>query len=570
MDKIKYVKLEQLDGSYSDNIPLAVDADHVDVNGNTLTNELGNKPDKDDINNLQNQINVEKARIDNITNLPEGSTTGDAELEDIRIAADGTVYNNAGNAVRTQYDILSSKINNINNTINIMNIEYETGAVSTKTGEDTASTTRIRSKNIVDLSMYNNQNPLYIKFNKSGYRIIFVWFNQDNAHATTTFLTVTADRQLTPPYPKAKIVIDTNPHDDNIKSSLNWGSYVTFSSISFEDRIKQNEVKNSYSLNNSLKLFFDNTNKKIKLIGNKYSYATNILLANKNSYKNISIINKEIEYPNNAGVYYIFLNSSNNLIITNSINNITKQDIIIYYGLMTSQKIFSKETTLFSTGYVFIDNICTQKLYNSITIIGDSYSTYKNWILPNNRDWYPYENQELNNVNNVNQTWWYKLMQYIHCNLLINDAYGGSTISHSVKPEHTIEDSFINRMVHSLGGERVTQPKPDLIIIFGGTNDSWNDSPIGNVKYENWTENDLLNVLPAFCYMVNYIKTYNPTARIINVTNDILKSQIKDGIELSCIHYNIDNVVLENIEKMDNHPSISGMQSIAQQILYNL
>ena len=57
MDKIKYVKLEQPDGSYSDNIPLAVDADHVDVNGNTLTNVLGNKADNADIDNLQSQIN---------------------------------------------------------------------------------------------------------------------------------------------------------------------------------------------------------------------------------------------------------------------------------------------------------------------------------------------------------------------------------------------------------------------------------------------------------------------------------------------------------------------------------
>lgn len=49
MDKIKYVKLEQSDGSYSDSIPLAVDSDYVDVNGNTLTNELNNKATKDEV-----------------------------------------------------------------------------------------------------------------------------------------------------------------------------------------------------------------------------------------------------------------------------------------------------------------------------------------------------------------------------------------------------------------------------------------------------------------------------------------------------------------------------------------
>ena len=31
MDKLKYVKLENPDGSYSDSIPLSVSAEHVDI-----------------------------------------------------------------------------------------------------------------------------------------------------------------------------------------------------------------------------------------------------------------------------------------------------------------------------------------------------------------------------------------------------------------------------------------------------------------------------------------------------------------------------------------------------------
>lgn len=57
MDKLKYIKLENEDGSYSSSIPLAVDSDHVDVNGNTLTNELSYKANNSSVNNLQNQIN---------------------------------------------------------------------------------------------------------------------------------------------------------------------------------------------------------------------------------------------------------------------------------------------------------------------------------------------------------------------------------------------------------------------------------------------------------------------------------------------------------------------------------
>lgn len=74
-------------------------------------------------NTLQSNINSEastratqdavlSARMDTFASLPSGSTSGNAELLDIRVAADGTTYPSAGDAVRGQVSDLSDELDN--------------------------------------------------------------------------------------------------------------------------------------------------------------------------------------------------------------------------------------------------------------------------------------------------------------------------------------------------------------------------------------------------------------------------------------------------------------------------
>lgn len=59
------------------------------------------------------EIEVERQRINNLTKLPEGSTTGDAELQDIRVGANGETYETAGAAVREQIGSLKQDLDDL-------------------------------------------------------------------------------------------------------------------------------------------------------------------------------------------------------------------------------------------------------------------------------------------------------------------------------------------------------------------------------------------------------------------------------------------------------------------------
>ena len=69
---------------------------------------------KNEINALiadqDHDIEILEARMDTFSHLAEGSTTGDAELMDGRVGANGITYPNIGDAIRGQYTELNDKI----------------------------------------------------------------------------------------------------------------------------------------------------------------------------------------------------------------------------------------------------------------------------------------------------------------------------------------------------------------------------------------------------------------------------------------------------------------------------
>lgn len=209
--------------------------------------------------------------------------------------------------------------------------------------------------------------------------------------------------------------------------------------------------------------------------------------------------------------------------------------------------------------FAFVINVSAQK----ISILGDSYSTYSGYISPEwNYTWYGENGSEKaknNDVKDVEQTWWRILAKDMGYTIEKNNSFSGSTVCYTGYGKNDYSDrSFLTRMPN-LGN-------PDIIFVFGGTNDSWAKAPVGNYLHEGWSRRDLYSFRPAFCYMMYYLKKNYPDARIVNICNSELSAEVTETQEVVCKYYGITNVLLHDINKQWGHPSIAGMQAISEQI----
>lgn len=196
-----------------------------------------------------------------------------------------------------------------------------------------------------------------------------------------------------------------------------------------------------------------------------------------------------------------------------------------------------------------------------VSILGDSYSTFYGYVTPaTNLCWYgvPGDKKE-NDVTKVEETWWHRLISEHDLVLECNNSYSGSTICNTGYEKMDYSDrSFITRM-DNLGN-------PDIILVFGGTNDSWAGAPIGNYQYNGWTKAELYNFRPAFCRLLDYLITQYPQAKIYNITNTELSDDVTNSMAEICRHYKITNILLHDIDKQWGHPSVKGMKDISEQL----
>lgn len=196
----------------------------------------------------------------------------------------------------------------------------------------------------------------------------------------------------------------------------------------------------------------------------------------------------------------------------------------------------------------------------AVSVLGDSYSTFEGYVTPSTNElWYYAHPGKDTDVDDVRQTWWHRFIKENGYRLSVNNSYSGSTIGYyGYSGNDYTQRSFITRM-NNLGC-------PDIIFVFGGTNDSWAGAPVGEFKYNNFRNDDFFSFRPALAYLLKSMTDRYLNTEIYYIINDGLRDEITNSIIEVCNHYGVKYIRLQNIDKKSGHPTVKGHAMIAEQI----
>lgn len=208
---------------------------------------------------------------------------------------------------------------------------------------------------------------------------------------------------------------------------------------------------------------------------------------------------------------------------------------------------------------------------NNVIIFGDSYSTFEGYIPEGYEAYYSEKEHPHTDVRHVSQTWWHQVCSEINFNLILNNSWSGSTIGYTGynNRDCSKSTSFIYRFRQLVDSGFFEQNRVDTVFIFGGTNDSWSNAPLGEMKFSDWDEGDLFYALPAISYFLQLVKSTLKDAKIYCLINIDLSPEITGCLKASCEKYNITEITFDAIDKNCRlgHPSIKGMENIKDGVL---
>ena len=199
----------------------------------------------------------------------------------------------------------------------------------------------------------------------------------------------------------------------------------------------------------------------------------------------------------------------------------------------------------------------------TISVLGDSISTYAGYIPESFAYFFPYPTADLGDVN---QTWWMQFINHYGMKLLANNSWSGSAVSGSAASAAQNKE----RLEHLFIGD-VT---PDVILIFMGANDA--PSP-----YISLTQFD-----DSYGKMIQNIKEMSPNSEIIICTLPSISFYSENAQaeynEVIKKHANNNGLTILDFEKaftrqessnylVDSaHPNMAGMNKLAKVAINDL
>jgi lysophospholipase L1-like esterase len=151
----------------------------------------------------------------------------------------------------------------------------------------------------------------------------------------------------------------------------------------------------------------------------------------------------------------------------------------------------------------------TKMTHASVSIMGDSISTFRGYIPDDYKIFFP----DGGEVQNVGDTWWKRVIIDMGLTLCSNASSSGSTCAGDSTSKSDPQVACDDMRVGDLAGEN--GEAPDIIIIYMGTNDLLESIPLGtNDGTTEVSEGDIQNFSDAYTLMLDKVQTKYPDAVI--------------------------------------------------------
>ena len=198
-------------------------------------------------------------------------------------------------------------------------------------------------------------------------------------------------------------------------------------------------------------------------------------------------------------------------------------------------------------------------------ILGDSISTFNGIIPSDHRPYYPSTNSACADVTSWEKTYWGHLVKdYWKCELDVNSSWSGSCVADG--DPTVVRTPFVKRC--SLF------KNPDVIILFGGTNDSQPARQIALGEFDFNSAPEALNkharFRESYIWVIKTLQKNYPDAQLICIVGNHIDGEYGNSVKTIAEHFNLPVVDFRGDQKVtvysELHPNAAGHAYMAEKI----